>query len=88
LPPAAEVLYETVRSDLILGQINREAITALRFHGMLQGLAILLKGPAAPQHNPPAPSVPVNPSLRRDSEFVRLLANLVLHTHSELAHVC
>ena len=88
LPPAAEALYETVRSDLLLGQVNREAITALRFHGMWQGLAILLKAPAAPPHNPPVPSVPVSPSLRRDSEFVRLLANFVLHTHSELAHVC
>ena len=76
-------LYETLRADILRGQASREGIAALRFHGMRHGLEILLKTPA-PQIQP----VPVNPSLRRDSEFVRLLANLVLHTHSELTHVC
>lgn len=46
---------------------------------------MLLKAPTVPPQNPP---VPTNPVLRRDNEFVRLLANLVLHTHSELTHVC
>ena len=52
---------------------------------MLNGLAILLKALA-----PPSATVPgaVRPALQRDSEFVRLLANFVLHTHSELTHVC
>ena len=85
LSPAAAALYETLRPALLLGQGCREGITALRFHGMWQGLAILLKAPTVPPQNPP---VPANPVLRRDSEFVRLLANLVLHTHSELTHVC
>lgn len=61
-------------------------MTALRFHGMWQGLVILLKTP--PTAPPQVPPVPVHQPLRRDSELVRLLANLVLHTHSELAHVC
>lgn len=52
---------------------------------MLSGLAILLKAPAPPKATVPCP---VRPALQRDSEFVRLLANLVLHTHSELTHVC
>ena len=82
---AAAARYEALRSALLLGQGGREGITALRFHGMWQGLAILLKAPAVPPQNPP---VPANPVPRRDSEFVRLLANLVLHTHSELTHVC
>lgn len=85
LPPAAVSLYETIRTDLLTGRANPEGRAALRFHGMLHGLAILLKAPA---ETPPSPSLPVNQSLRRDSEFVRLLANLVLHTHSELTHVC
>ncbi len=46
---------------------------------------MLLNPPAAPPHNSPVPAHPVP---CRDSEFVRLLANLVLHTHSELTHVC
>jgi hypothetical protein len=52
---------------------------------MWQGLAMLLKVPTAPPPNPPVPAHPVP---GRDSEFVRLIANLVLHTHSELTHVC
>jgi hypothetical protein len=85
LPPTAAALYESLRTDLLLGRICREAITAFRFHGMWQGLAILLKAPTV---SPPSSPLPVNQSLRRDSAFVRLLANLVLHTHSELTHVC
>lgn len=79
-------LYETIRTDLLAGRANPEGRAALRFHGMWQGLTILLKAP--PAAVPPSSPPPVNQSLRRDSEFVRLLANLVLHTHSELTHVC
>jgi len=86
LPPAAVSLYETIRTDLLTGRANPEGRAALRFHGMLQGLAVLLN--ALPAVASPSSPPPVNQSLRRDSEFVRLLANLVLHTHSELTHVC
>lgn len=78
-------LYETLRADLVAGRARAEGLTALRFHGMLQGLAILLKAPAVA---PSIPSAPAFPSLRCDSAFVRLLANLVLHTHAEITHVC
>lgn len=81
-------LYETLRTDFIEGRARCDGIAALRFHGMLQGLVILLKAPAMPAAPPPSPHFPLSPSLRRDSEFVRLLANLVLLTHSELTHVC
>jgi hypothetical protein len=52
---------------------------------MVQGLALLLKdvteSPAlAPESNSA-------PRLQQDSEFVRVLANIVLHTQSELTHV-
>lgn len=85
LSSAAAARYEALRSACLLGQGCREGITALRLHGMWQGLAILLKASTLPPQNPP---VPANPVPRRDSEFVRLIANLVLHTHSELTHVC
>ena len=84
LSSAAVACYEALRSARLPGQGGREELTALRFHGMWQGLAMLLNAPAAP----PNPPVPAHPVSCRDSEFVRLLANLVLHTHSELTHVC
>jgi hypothetical protein len=53
---------------------------------MLQGLAILL------QTTPTAVAAPVaiavaGQQLPADATFVRLLANIVLRTHSELMHV-
>jgi hypothetical protein len=74
-----------LRADVINGRPRPEGIAALRYHGMLQGLAILLRTP--PLAIPVAP-VPVSLAPGSDHAFVRLLANLVLQTHSELTHVC
>lgn len=60
-------------------------MAALCFHGMYQGLAILLKTPPTPQL---APDRSLDRPFHRGSEFVQLLANLILHTHEELTHVC
>jgi len=79
------MLYEQLRTDLVAGQARAEAMAALRFHGMLQGLAILLKAPTAVA--PLVGVLGVQP-LPRDSAFVRLFANLVLHTQAEVTHVC
>jgi hypothetical protein len=78
-------LYERLRTEVLEARARPEGIAALRFHGMLQGLAILLK---ISTMAPPNTEVPASPPVQGDSEFVRLLANLVLHTHSELTHVC
>lgn len=78
-------LYEALRAAVIEGRARPEGMALLRFHGMAQGLMTLLRTPADP---PPSASVPAHLPLSRDSAFVRLLANLVLHTHSELTHVC
>ncbi|MHB1590931.1 MAG: hypothetical protein ACYCTW_05300 [Sulfuricella sp.] len=73
-----------MRADVLAGRSRPEGLAALHYHGMLQGLAILLRTPVVP---PLASRIPASPSLSRDSTLVRLLANLVLHTHSELTHV-
>ena len=59
-------------------------MAALRYHGMLPGLLILL----TPLPLPAAANTPSCSSPQRDSAFVRLLANLVLHSQSEATHVC
>lgn len=76
-------LYETLRAAVIEGRARPEGMALLRFHGMAQGLMTLLRTDPTPSASVPAPL-----PLPRDSAFVRLLANLVLHTHSELTHVC
>lgn len=74
-----------MRADVLSGRGRPEGLVALRFHGMVQGLALLLKGAAQPVA-PTAQIESVKP-IQRDSELIRVLANIVLRTHSELAHV-
>jgi hypothetical protein len=52
---------------------------------MVQGLALLLMSATVPPAS--APKRDCVPPMQRDSEFVRVLANIVLRTHSELTHV-
>lgn len=71
---------------MIHGTPRPEGAAALRYHGMLHGLPLLIKtattrSDRVHRHEPAAH--PLQPS----GEFVRLLASLVLRTHSELAHV-
>jgi len=79
-------LYETLRAAVIAGQPNPEGCAAVRFHGMVRGLATLLRTAPA---TAPATSVSRAPStvVPRDPELVRLLANIVLRTQTELTHV-
>lgn len=63
---------------------HTEGIAALRYHGMLRGLSMLAQAEVSripASHREPA--VAPQPA----SEFVHILANLVLRTHSELTHV-
>jgi hypothetical protein len=69
---------------IIEGHPRPEGMAALRYHGMLQGLIILLR---APDHPIPAQRCAFSP-LAQQGAFVRQLANLVLHAHSEITHVC
>lgn len=70
---------------MVEGRPRRDGIAALRYHGMLQGLAILLQ--TTPTAVAPVATALVGERLPADDQFVRLLANIVLRTHSELMHV-
>ena len=80
----AVALYESLRTEVIAGQACSELRAALRFHGMLQGLIILLKTPTTPVASalPPTPGTPCN-----HPNLVRLLANFVLRICLENSHV-
>jgi hypothetical protein len=84
---ALTIAYDILRTAVIEGKPRPKGAAALRYHGMLHGLPMLVSTaapiPLAPVlHQPRADSLPAG-----SDEFVRLLANLVLRTHSELAHV-
>lgn len=83
---AAVAAYEALRTTVIEGTPRPEGAAALRYHGMLHGLPLLIEtATARSAHSPGHESVAH--SLQPNGEFVRLLANLVLRTHSELVHV-
>lgn len=83
---AAVAAYEALRTTVIEGTPRPEGAAALRYHGMLHGLPLLIEtATARSTHSPGHESVAH--SLQPNGEFVRLLANLVLRTHSELVHV-
>jgi len=83
---APTTAYESLRAAVLDGLPHREGFAAIRFHGMLHGLRMFVQT-AAPQDGRPSRDLAVAGSLPTGNEFIRQLANLVLRTHSELAHV-
>jgi hypothetical protein len=85
LAERAMATYESLRLAVLMARRITTQHAALRFHGMLHGLSIL-------SQLPPPPLAMVRPTLSPQArpggdQLVRLLANLVLCTHSELMHV-
>ena len=85
LPPAAVSIYETLRREVLRGQARPDGLGAVVYHGMLDGLALLLSVTVTPTVCQPPTTQP--PNVRGDRAFVRLLANMVLQTQSEVKHV-
>lgn len=83
----AAAAYEFVRADVVLGQARPDALGAIVFHGMWQGLRVLLSMAASP---PPSSIVPPDPAATPpgtlDRQLVRLLADMVLATQLEVHH--
>ena len=84
MPEDAVQAYEALRLTVIQGQPRGAGVAALRFHGMWEGLMMLTRPMATPV---PAAVAAARPAVRLDDQFVRLLANLVLRTQTELTHV-
>jgi len=87
MPKNALEAYEDLRKAVVGGLPRQEGFALLCFHGLLQGLPLLVKKETSARtsdfRREPLVGLP-----RQDDAFVRLLANLVLSTHSEeFAHV-
>jgi hypothetical protein len=85
VPAAAVSVYETLRAEVLGGQGRPEGLGAVVYHGMLDGLAVLMSA-AAPHVicHPPTTAIP---SIRDDRALLRLMANMILQTQSEVKHV-
>ena len=86
IPPAALPTYERLRAEVLNGQARPEGLTAIAYHGMLRGLALILTE-LIPEVPPPAVSAPVAEERPLDREFLRLLANMLLQSQSQVMHV-
>jgi hypothetical protein len=78
-------VYETLRAEVLGGQGRPEGLGAVVYHGMLDGLAVLIS--AAAPHVTCHPPIISTPSIRDDRAFLRLMANMILQTQSEVKHV-
>jgi len=86
VPPAALLTYEQLRARVINSQPYPEGLAAIVYHGMARGLAVMLTAPAANVTSSPLPvSAPEGSSFNR--ELLRLIANMVLQSQSEVMHV-
>ena len=86
LPWQAVDTYEALRAQVLGGGRCRAGISALLYHGMARGLALITDTSATPtsrQGNQPG-TLPVVAS---DPALVRVLANMVLRIQSEVQHV-
>jgi hypothetical protein len=85
LPPAALPTYERLRAEVLSEQARPEGLTAVAYHGMLRGLTLILTEPV-PEVASPAVSAPVAEAMPLDREFLRLLANMLLQSQSQVMH--
>jgi hypothetical protein len=77
--------YEQLRADVLRGQARPEGLGAVVYHGLVEGLKLLsssaaLDAASAPRAAATLPAV-------YDRELLRLLANMVLQSQSEVKHV-
>jgi hypothetical protein len=88
LPQSCKDLYETLRAAVLCGQACARDMGAIVFHGLWQGLAVLIASPqlSAPSQRrsdpPPTASAAVY-----DRQLVHMLANMVLAAEALGNHV-
>jgi hypothetical protein len=75
-----------LRTEVLEGCARPEGLGVIVYHGMLQGLTLLLTHAPVPQAVPPVRDGYVR-SIPHDPQFVHLFANLVLRIQSEVIHV-
>ena len=76
--------YELLRADVLRGQARPEGLGAIVYHGLVEGLKLLCSSAARSASSVQHASAP---QIARNRELLRLLANMVLQTQSEVMHV-
>lgn len=82
---SAVALYERLRAAVLQGQARPEGLGAILYHGLIDGLSVLMR--TVSESAPAIPRSSSSITVAGDPELLRLLANMVLQTQSELKHV-
>jgi hypothetical protein len=86
VPPAGLLRYEQLRAEVLNGQARPDGLAAMVYHGMIRGLVVILTEPTPETRSSPSQvSPPEGVSL--DRELLRLIANMVLQSQSQVMHV-
>lgn len=86
VPSAALLTYEQLRAEVLTGQARPDGLAAMVYHGMIRGLAMILTEPTPEARSSP-PQAPPPEGVSLDRELLRLIANMVLQSQSEVMHV-
>jgi hypothetical protein len=86
VPSAALLTYEQLRAEVLNGQARPVGLAAMVYHGMIRGLAVILTEPT-PEVRPSPFQVSPPEGVSLDRELLRLIANMVLQSQSEVMHV-
>lgn len=78
--------YETLRTAVLCGQACAKDLGAIVFHGLWQGLAVLIAQPPPPTHRRLEPRPTASVSVH-DRQLVHMLANMVLAAEARGNHV-
>jgi len=86
LPLSCKNVYETLRTAVLCGQACTRDMRAIVFHGLWQGLAVLIAQSPPPTHwrQEPRPTASV---AVHDRQLVHMLANMVLAAEARGNHV-
>ena len=86
VPPAGLLRYEQLRAEVLNGQARPDGLAAMVYHGMIRGLVVILTEPT-PETRPSPSQVSPPEGVSLDRELLRLIANLVLQSQSQVMHV-
>ena len=86
LPSAALLTYEQLRAEALNGRARPDGLAAMVYHGMIRGLVVILSEPTPEARSSPS-QVPIPQAVSLDRELLRLIANMVLQSQSEVMHV-
>ena len=85
MPTSLVATYELLRAEVLRGQARPEGLGAVIYHGLIDGLTLLCS--SSTRGLTPAQRASTPQPIARDRELLRLLANMVLQTQSEVKHV-